>query len=88
MIEGEQHVVDRRTVGHVSVSHRDKSRRLPSSHETAVLSTLRLGGIACGEAEKHRIFRQKGSRVAWRYTSFQSEQNLDPIQPEFQALAC
>ena len=41
MVEGEQHVVDRRTVGHIGVSHRDRSRRLPSSHETAVLSTLR-----------------------------------------------
>jgi hypothetical protein len=88
MIEGEQHVIDRRTVGHIGVSLRARSRSLPSSHETAVLSTLRLGGIGCGETGKHRIFTRKGSRAAQRYTPFQSDKNLDPIQPEFQGLAC
>src|SRR5216684_8137284 len=49
MIEGEQHVVDRRAVCHISASLGDGSRRLSSSHETAALSTLRWGGIEpCG----------------------------------------
>src|SRR4051794_13230109 len=39
MIEGEQHVVDRRAVGHVGISALGNSTS--SSHETAVLSTLR-----------------------------------------------
>src|ERR1700738_1100571 len=49
MIEGEQHVVDRRAVGHISASLGDGSRRLSFFHETAAVSTLRWGGIEqCG----------------------------------------
>src|SRR5664279_5460416 len=41
VMEGQQHVVDRRAVGHVGVSPRVWSSGPPSSHETGLLSTLR-----------------------------------------------
>src|SRR6185437_16265193 len=41
MVEGQQHVVDRRAVGHDGVSRLAGNSGLPSSHETAALSTLR-----------------------------------------------
>ena len=40
MVEGQQHVVDRRAIGHGGVPRLEQSVRLPSSHETAVVSTL------------------------------------------------
>ena len=64
MIEGQQHVVDRRAIGHVGVSLKDWSSGPPSSHETALLSTPRWMEKGAGSAPNGAFSgpKQQGSR--------------------------
>jgi hypothetical protein len=64
MIEGQQHVVDRRAVGHDGVSLFGRNSRLPSSHETAVLSTLRRMKLSPAELQGNVFPAERKSGLA------------------------
>jgi hypothetical protein len=66
VMQGQQHVVDRRAVGHGNVSHEVGSSGPPSSHETGLLSTLRWVEKAAGSGPNRAFSAQSNAACVAR----------------------
>jgi hypothetical protein len=83
MVEGQQHVLDRRTIGHGNVSLLAVGR-LSSSHETADLSTLWRAKLMFRDSA---AVPAKAGKIAARIRPYIKRRTGGMIQPEFTFLA-